>query len=89
MDELKILGVFKLQKDEDTAVPAPTTFGVLRVDLAMDTGISQMPQGSSPPGSSCIDMILQYNSDINAYCLSRAMQNPVCHCLTIRSLFNL
>jgi hypothetical protein len=66
MDELKILGVFNLQKDEDTAVPAPTTFGVLRVTLAMDTGISQMPQGSSPPGSSYIDMILRYNSDINA-----------------------
>jgi len=50
--ELRIPAVVQPQTDDDAAAPAPTTFVELTVLLRIVSRISQMPQGTSRPGSS-------------------------------------
>ena len=50
--ELKVPAVIKLHTDHDAANPAPTTYGENLDYLDIIPGISQMPQGTSRPGSS-------------------------------------
>ena len=50
--ELRVPAVVKPQTDDDAAEHAPTTFGELMECLDIVPGISQMPQGTSRPGSS-------------------------------------
>jgi len=52
--ELKVPVVVQPQTDDDTSASPPTTFGELMVRLDIVPGISQMPQGTSQPGSSHI-----------------------------------
>jgi len=46
--------VVQPQPDDDASAPPPTTFGELMERLDIVPGISQMPQGTSRPGSSHI-----------------------------------
>ena len=50
--ELIVPAIVQPQTDDDAAAPAPTTFGELMECLDIVPGISQMPQGTSRPGSS-------------------------------------
>jgi len=50
--KLKVLAVVQLETADRNAVPAPTTFGELMESLEIVPGISQLPQGTSRPGSS-------------------------------------
>jgi len=50
--ELKIPAVIKPRKDKHSAAPTLTTFGELIETIHIDSGIMQMPQGCSRPGSS-------------------------------------
>ena len=50
--ELKVPAVVKSHSDKDAANPAPSTFGELMESLDIIPGISQMPHGTSRPGSS-------------------------------------
>ena len=49
--KLNVPAVVKLHMDDDAANPAPTTFGELTESLDIIPGISQMPQGTSRPGT--------------------------------------
>ena len=50
--ELKVPAVVKPHTDNNAAIPAPSTFGELMESVDIIPGISQMPQGTSRPGSS-------------------------------------
>jgi len=50
--ELRVPVVVQPQTDDDASAPPPTTFGELMVRLDIVPAISQMPQGTSRPGSS-------------------------------------
>jgi len=50
--QLNIEAVIQSQNDEVTVVPAMTSFVAVIETLDIDPRISQMPQGSSQPGSS-------------------------------------
>jgi hypothetical protein len=50
--ELRVTAVVKPQTDHDVAAPALTTFGELMDSLDIVPRRSQMPQGTSRPGSS-------------------------------------
>jgi len=50
--ELRFLAVIEPQTDDDAAAPAPTSFGELMECVGIVSGISHMPRGTSPPGSS-------------------------------------
>ena len=50
--ELKVPAVVKLRTDDNSAKPAPRTFGELMESLDIIPGILQMLQGTSRPGSS-------------------------------------
>jgi hypothetical protein len=50
--ELKVPVVVNLHTDDDTATPAPITLGKILRYLHIFPRISQMPQGTSHPGSS-------------------------------------
>jgi len=52
--ELRVPVVVQSQTDDGASAPPPTTFGELMERLDMVSGISQMPQGTSRPGSSHI-----------------------------------
>jgi len=52
--ELRLLVVVQPQTDDDASAPPPTSFGELMERLDIVPGISQMPQGTSRPGSSHI-----------------------------------
>ena len=52
--EWRVPAVVHSQTDDDTAASAPTTFRELLECLYIVPGISQMPQGTSQPGSSHI-----------------------------------
>jgi hypothetical protein len=52
--ELRVPVVVQPQTDDDASAPPPTTFGELMERLDVVPGISQMPQGTSRPGSSHI-----------------------------------
>jgi hypothetical protein len=52
--ELRVQAVVQPPTDDDAATPAPTTFGELMECLEIVPGISQMPQGTTRPGSSYI-----------------------------------
>jgi len=52
--ELRFPTIVQLQTDDNTAAPAPTTFGELMECLEIVPGISQISQGTSRPGSSHI-----------------------------------
>jgi hypothetical protein len=52
--ELKVPVVVQLQTHDGASSPPPTTFGELMEWLDIVPGISQMPQGTSRPGSSHI-----------------------------------
>jgi len=52
--ELRVPVVVQPQTDDDPSAPPPTTFGELMERLDIVPGISQMPQGTSRPGSSHI-----------------------------------
>jgi len=52
--ELRVPAVVRPQTIEDTLAPPPTTFTELMESLDIVSGISQRPQGTSPPGSSHI-----------------------------------
>jgi len=52
--ELRVPVVVQPQTDSDASAPPPTTFGELMERLDIVPGISQMPQGTSRPGSSDI-----------------------------------
>jgi len=52
--ELRVPVVVQPQTDDDASAPPPTTFGELIERLDIVPGISQMPQGTSRPGSSHI-----------------------------------
>jgi len=52
--EFRVPVVVQLQTDGDASAPPPTTFGELMERLDIVPGISQMPQGTSRPGSSHI-----------------------------------
>jgi hypothetical protein len=54
--ELRVLAVVPPHPDDDTLAPPPTTFGELMESLDIVPGISQMPQGTSRPGSSDISL---------------------------------
>jgi hypothetical protein len=47
----RVLAIVQLQMDDETSAPALTTFGELVKCLDIDSGISQMPQRTSSPGS--------------------------------------
>jgi len=47
----RVRKVTKLQINDDAAAPAPTTLGELIDFVDIVPGISQMPQGTSRPGS--------------------------------------
>jgi len=49
--ELRVPAVIQPQTDDDTAAPAQTMFGKLMESLEIVPIISQMPQGTSRPGS--------------------------------------
>jgi len=49
--ELRVLAVGQPQMDDDASAPAPTTFVDLMEWLDIVPGLSQMPQGTSWPGS--------------------------------------
>jgi len=51
---LRVPAVVQQQTDDDAATPVPTTIGELLECLKIVPGISQMPQGTSRPGSSHI-----------------------------------
>ena len=51
---MRVQPVIQPHTDNDTAAPARTTFAPLIECLDMVPGISQMPQGTSRPGSSHI-----------------------------------
>jgi len=50
--ELKVPAVVKPKTDKTAATPSPKSFGGLRQTLDIVPGQSQMPQGTSYPGSS-------------------------------------
>jgi len=50
--ELRVPVVIQPQTDDDASAPPTTTFGELMERLDIVPGISQMPQGTSQPGSS-------------------------------------
>jgi len=52
--EFRVPVVVQPQTDHDASAPPPTTFGQLMERLDIVPGISQMPQGTSRPGSSHI-----------------------------------
>jgi hypothetical protein len=52
--ELRVPVVIQPQTDDDASAPPPTTFRQLMERLDIVPGISQMPQGTSRPGSSDI-----------------------------------
>jgi len=52
--ELRVLVLVQLETDDDASAPPPTTYGDHMDRLGIATGISQMPQGTSRPGSSHI-----------------------------------
>jgi hypothetical protein len=52
--ELKVPAVVQPQTMDDAPAPPPATFGKLMESLDIVPGISQRPQGTSPPGSSHI-----------------------------------
>jgi len=52
--ELRVPVVIQPQTDDDASAPPPTTSGELMERLDIVPGISQMPQGTSRPGSSHI-----------------------------------
>ena len=52
--QLRVPVVVQPQTDDDASAPPPTTFGELMERLDIVPGISQMPQGTSRPGSSHI-----------------------------------
>ena len=54
--ELRVPVVVQPQTDDDASAPPPTTFGELMERLDIVPGISQMPQGTSRPGSSHIQL---------------------------------
>jgi len=54
--ELWVPVVVQPQTDDDTPAPPLTTFGELMERLDIVPGISQMPQGTSRPGSSHIQL---------------------------------
>jgi len=66
--ELRVPAVVQPQKVDVAVAPAPTTFGVHLEFLEIAAGISQMPQGTSRPGSSHISLgsvKLQLNTSIS------------------------
>ena len=68
--ELRVPAVIQLQTDDYAAAPSETTFGELLMSLELVPGISQMPQGSSRPGSSHIRLGYvkpQSNTSIASY----------------------
>jgi len=54
--DLRVPAVVKPQTDDDAASPAPTTFGEHMDGLDLVPRISQIPQGTSRPGSSHIPL---------------------------------
>jgi hypothetical protein len=50
--ELMVPAIVKPQTDPTAAIPLPTTFGELMQMLDISPGQSQMPLGTSQPGSS-------------------------------------
>jgi len=52
--KLRVLAIVQPQTDDDAAAHAVTTFGELIKSLEIVPGISQMPQGTSRPGSTRI-----------------------------------
>jgi len=52
--ELRVPEVVQPQTDDDASAPPPSTFGERMERLDIVPGISQMPQGTSRPGSSHI-----------------------------------
>jgi hypothetical protein len=54
--KLRVPVVFQPQTDDDASAPPRTTFGELMERLDIVPGISQMPQGTSRPGSSHIGL---------------------------------
>jgi hypothetical protein len=52
--EIRVPAVFQLQKNDDVPAPPTATIGELMESLDIVPGISQGPQGTSPPGSSHI-----------------------------------
>jgi len=52
--KLRVLVVVQPETDDDATAPPPTIFGQLMERLDIVPGISQMPQGTSRPGSSHI-----------------------------------
>jgi hypothetical protein len=52
--EFRVPVVIQPQTDDDTSAPPPPTFGELTERLNIVPGLSQMPQGTSRPGSSHI-----------------------------------
>jgi len=52
--ELRVPAVVQPQTNDDAPAPPPTTFGELMESVDIVPGISQRPQGTSPPGSSHI-----------------------------------
>jgi hypothetical protein len=68
--ELSVLVIVQPQTDNDASAPPPTTFGELMERLDIVPGISQMPQGTSRPGSSHIrlrSVKLQSNTTISRH----------------------
>jgi len=62
--------VVQPQTDDDAAAPAPTTYRELMECLEIVSGMSQMPQGTSRPGSSHIrlcSMKPQSDTSISGY----------------------
>jgi len=55
--ELRVPEVVQPQTDDDALAPPPTTFGELMERLEIVPGISQMPRGTSRPGSSHIRLV--------------------------------
>jgi len=66
--DLMVPVVIQPQTDDDASAPPPTTLGELMERLDIVPGISQMPQGTSRPGSSHIrlgSVKLQSNTTIS------------------------
>jgi len=54
--ELRVPVVVQPQTDDDASAPPPTTFGELMERLDIVPGLSQLPQGTSRPGSSHVPL---------------------------------